>query len=324
MRIVYMGTPEFASVLLESLVSSGEHDVAAVVTVPDKAVGRGLKLTPSAVKQVALAHGLPLLQPEKLRDPAFLEMLASYRADLFLVVAFRMLPEAVWRMPSKGTVNLHASLLPKYRGAAPIQRAIMNGERETGVTAFMINGRLDEGGMLLSTSVPIATDMTGGELHDALLAASGPLMFEVLRRIERNDYTLSEQPSEVGMLPTAPKIFREDCRIRWENPSETIYNQIRALSPYPGAFTMVRRKDGHEPVLLKIFRAGIEKTSEPLPVGNVRTDNRQKIWISASDGNVVVEELQLFGKRRMSVREFLAGNRGFDGAQCVGSVEEMP
>ena len=316
-----MGTPEFASVLLERLVASGEHEVAAVVTVPDKAVGRGLKLTPSAVKQGAMAHGLPLLQPEKLRDPAFLESLAAFRADLFLVVAFRMLPEVVWRMPSKGTINLHASLLPKYRGAAPIQRAIMNGERETGVTAFMINGRLDEGGMLLSTTVPIAPDMTGGELHDELLSASAPLMLEVLRRIERNDYTLSEQPSDNGTLPTAPKIFKEDCRVCWENSCETIYNQIRALSPYPGAFTMVRRSDAPEPMLLKIFRAGIEKCSDGLPAGSVRSDNRQQLWIAARDGMIRVEELQLFGKRRMTVREFLAGNKGYDGAQCIVNGE---
>lgn len=323
MKIVFMGTPEFASVLLERLVASGEHEVVAVVTVPDKAVGRGLKLTPSAVKKVALACGLPLLQPEKLRDPDFLESLAAFRADLFLVVAFRMLPEEVWRMPSKGTINLHASLLPKYRGAAPIQRAIMNGERETGVTAFMINGRLDEGGMLLSTKVPIAPDMTGGELHDALLTASDPLMLEVLRRIERNDYTLTEQPSDSGTLPTAPKIFKEDCRICWENACETIYNQIRALSPYPGAFTMVRRMDDSEAVLLKIFRAGVEKCSDWLPAGSVRTDNRQRFWIAAQDGIIRVEELQLFGKRRMTVREFLAGNKGYDGAQCVVNGEKM-
>ena len=323
MKIVFMGTPEFASVLLERLVASGEHEVVAVVTVPDKAVGRGLKLTPSAVKKVALACGLPLLQPEKLRDPAFLESLAAFRADLFLVVAFRMLPEEVWRMPSKGTINLHASLLPKYRGAAPIQRAIMNGERETGVTAFMINGRLDEGGMLLSTTVPIAPDMTGGELHDALLSASDPLMLEVLRRIEMNDYTLTEQPSEAVALPLAPKIFKEDCRICWENPCETLYNQIRALSPYPGAFTMVRRIGDSEPVLLKIFRAGVEKSSDWLPAGSVRTDNRQRFWIAAQDGIIRVEELQLFGKRRMTVREFLAGNKGYDGAQCVVNGEKM-
>ena len=317
MKIVFMGTPEFASVLLEKLAASGEHEIAAVVTVPDKAVGRGLKLTPSAVKQVAMAHGLPLLQPEKLRYPAFLESLAAFHADLFLVVAFRMLPEVVWRMPSKGTVNLHASLLPKYRGAAPIQRAIMNGERETGVTAFLIDEKLVEGRMLCSVTVQVAPDETGGELHDALLDAASPLMFDTLRKIEEGSFVPVPQPVNDGTLPTAPKIFREDCRIRWNRPVEQIYNQIRALSPYPGAFTTVRKQGGGEAVLVKIFKAVMSHDICGMPAGTVTTDNRHTLSVAAPDGCLRVEELQLFGKRRMSVSDFLAGNKGFDGAVCL-------
>ena len=321
MRIVFMGTPEFASVLLEKLVRSGAHEVVAVVTVPDRAVGRGLKLTPSDVKRVALQYGLPLLQPDKLRDEAFLQALRDCHADLFLVVAFRMLPEAVWRMPAKGTMNLHASLLPKYRGAAPIQRAIMNGERETGVTAFLINERIDEGQLLCSVRVPVAPDETGGELHDALLEAAAPLMFDSLRKLETGDFRLVPQPADDGTLPMAPKIFKEDCRIGWNRPVEQIYNQIRALSPYPGAFTMVRQPGSTEPLLVKIFKAQRVPNSGGLAAGTLSTDNRQTLLVAAADGCLQVEELQLFGKRRMTVREFLAGNKGFDGAACVEEGE---
>ncbi|MBO4282197.1 MAG: methionyl-tRNA formyltransferase [Bacteroidales bacterium] len=317
MKIVFMGTPEFASMLLERLLASGEHEVAAVVTVPDKAVGRGLKLTPSAVKTVAQRHGLPLLQPARLRDEAFLRELASFEAELFVVIAFRMLPEVVWRMPAKGTVNLHASLLPRYRGAAPIQRAIMNGEKESGVTTFLINERLDEGALLLSAKVPIAPEETGGELHDALLEAGWPLLAETLRQLEAGECRPVKQVTDGSEPPSAPKIFKEDCRIAWDRPSETIYNQIRALSPYPGAFTMVRRKGEEEPVLLKIFRARVVPNAEGLPQGTLQTDDKRFLRIAASDGCVEVGELQLFGKRRMAVRDFLAGNKGYDGACCT-------
>ena len=320
MKIVFMGTPEFASVLLEKLALSGAHEVAAVVTVPDKPVGRGLKLTPSAVKTVALQHGLPLLQPDRLRDEAFLQELRSYNADLFLVVAFRMLPEVVWRMPAKGTMNLHASLLPKYRGAAPIQRAIMNGERETGVTAFLINERIDEGQLLCSVKVPVAPDETGGELHDALLSAAAPLMFESLRKLETGDFRLVPQPVDDGSLPMAPKIFKEDCRIKWNLPVGQIYNQIRALSPYPGAFTMVRRPGSEEALLVKIFKAQLVPNCGGLAAGTFSTDNRQTLVVAASDGCLQVDELQIFGKRRMTARDFLAGNKGFDGAVCTYDV----
>lgn len=317
MKIVFMGTPEFAAVLLERILASGVHEVAAVVTVPDKAVGRGLKLTPSAVKVVAERHAIPLLQPARLRDEAFLRELKAYDAELFVVIAFRMLPEVVWRMPPKGTVNLHASLLPSYRGAAPIQRAIMNGETETGVTTFFINERIDEGELLLSQSVPIAPEETGGELHDALLEAGGPLLLETLRQIERGEYRLTVQETKEGGLPMAPKIFKEDCLVDWGRSAERIFNQIRALSPYPGAYTMVRRKGEGAPVLMKLFRVRIAPNAGGLPQGMLFSDDRQTLLIAASDACLRVEELQLFGKRRMTVREFLAGNKGYDGAQCT-------
>lgn len=316
MKIVFMGTPTFAAVILEALLQAGEHEVCAVVTVPDKAVGRGLKLTPSEVKQVALKYGLPMLQPERLRDENFLQALKSYDADMFLVIAFRMLPEVVWQMPAKGTVNLHASLLPRYRGAAPIQRAIMNGDTETGVTVFFINERIDEGNILLTKTHALSHEETAGELHDALLSLGIEAVTESLNLIEKETYTLRCQGEVDADVPSAPKIFKEDCRICWERPAEEIYNQIRGLSPYPGAFTFVKKEGETEPLLLKIFKAQVVSLSDTEP-GRVSTDGKRQLVISAADAGICVEELQLFGKRRMAVRDFLMGNRGFDRAECV-------
>lgn len=316
MKIVFMGTPAFAAVILEELLKEGKHEVCAVVTVPDKAVGRGLKLTPSEVKQVALKYGLPVLQPVRLRDEAFLQELQSYGAELFLVIAFRMLPEVVWKMPAKGTVNLHASLLPRYRGAAPIQRAIMNGDTETGVTTFFINEHIDEGNIILTETHAITREETGGELHDALLALGTGAVKESLDRIEQGTYTLRCQGEVDGSVPSAPKIFKEDCRICWNQPAETVYNQIRGLSPYPGAFTFVKKEGEDEAVLLKIFKAQVVSGTSGEP-GRVHTDGKHQLCIAAADACIQVEELQLFGKRRMAVRDFLMGNRGFDGAECV-------
>ena len=311
-----MGTPEFAVATLDAILNAG-HEVVCVVTTPDKPAGRGQQMHCSDVKRYALEHQLPILQPEKLKDDSFVEDLRDYRPDVFVVVAFRMLPRCVYAMPMLGTFNVHASLLPQYRGAAPIQRAIMNGERETGVTAFLIDEKLDEGRMLCSVTVPVAPDETGGELHDALLDAAAPLMFDTLRKIEEGSFVPVPQPLNDGTLPTAPKIFREDCRIRWNRPVEQIYNQIRALSPYPGAFTTVRKQGGGEAVLVKIFKAVMSHDSCGLPAGTVTTDNRHTLSVAAPDGCLRVEELQLFGKRRMSGSDFLAGNKGCDGAVCL-------
>lgn len=315
MKIVFMGTPVFAAVILEELLKDGVHEVCAVVTVPDKAVGRGLKLTPSDVKQVAVKYGIPVLQPSRLRDEDFLRQLEAYAADMFLVIAFRMLPEVVWKMPSKGTVNLHASLLPRYRGAAPIQRAIMNGDTETGVTTFFINEHIDEGNILLTKTHAISREETAGELHDALLSLGTDAVKESLKLIEEGGYTLRCQGEVDGSVPSAPKIFKEDCRICWNRPAEEIYNQIRGLSPYPGAFTMVKKAGEQESVLLKIFKARIVSSSSGRP-GCVHSDGRHQLCIVAADACIQVEELQLFGKRRMAVKDFLMGNRGFDEAEC--------
>lgn len=311
-----MGTPVFAAVILEELLKAKEHEVCAVVTVPDKAVGRGLKLTPSDVKQVALKYGIPVLQPARLRDEAFLETLRSYAADMFLVIAFRMLPEVVWKMPVKGTVNLHASLLPRYRGAAPIQRAIMNGDTETGVTTFFINEHIDEGNIILTKTHAISREETAGELHDALLSLGTDAVMESLNQIAQGTYQLRCQGEVDDTVPSAPKIFKEDCRICWEQPAEKIYNQIRGLSPYPGAFTFVKKEGENEALLMKIFKAGIVPLSSAA-CGLVHTDGRHSFVIAAADAGIQVEELQLFGKRRMPVKDFLMGNHGFDGAVCL-------
>ncbi|MBO4403466.1 MAG: methionyl-tRNA formyltransferase, partial [Bacteroidales bacterium] len=286
-----------------------------VVTLPDKPMGRGLKLTHSEVKKVAEKYHLPLLQPEKLRDEEFLTQLKRWGADLFLVIAFRMLPEAVWKLPAKGTVNLHASLLPRYRGAAPINRVIMNGEKETGVTTFFINEKIDEGNLILSRSHAIAPDENAGELHDALLSLGIPLVAESLDLIEKGGFVPCKQEMRPD-LPTAPKIFRSDCRMDWRQSVHKLFNQVRGLSPYPGAFTMVRKTEGEEPLLLKIFKAKVVGNPDELPCGRIATDNRHNLLIAASDGCLQVEELQLFGKRRMEVGEFLAGNKMFDGLNC--------
>lgn len=309
-----MGTPEFASVVLESVLNRGEHEVCAVVTIPDKRMGRGLKLTPSAVKIIAEKYNIPVLQPEKLKDGFFLEQLKKINADLFLVVAFRMLPEAVWRIPEKGTLNLHASLLPKYRGAAPIHRSIMNGEKETGVTTFFIDEHIDEGDILLARKIFISEDENAGKLYDDLLDLGKIIVNESLNLVESGNYKLKPQAEISGKIPMAPKIFKEDCKINWSNSAEHIYNQIRGLSPYPGAFTIVKR--GNDNILLKVFSSKVKKNEMGIPPGQISVQGKNTMYIGTSDDCIEIEEVQLFGKRRMSVRDFLTGNKGFDGLIC--------
>lgn len=310
-----MGTPAFAAVILESLIREGTHEISAVVTMPDKPMGRGLKMNPSEVKKVAEKYNLPILQPEKLRDENFLHQLSAFHADLFLVIAFRMLPEVIWQMPPKGCVNLHASLLPRYRGAAPINRAIMNGETMTGVTTFFINEKIDEGNIILSRSVPISASENAGELHDALLEISVPAVLETLKQIEESTYVLKSQEYS-DKMPEAPKIFKNDCRIHWNQPAEQIYNQIRGLAPYPGAFTYVKMPDGEE-VLLKIFQSQIVPNNRFLSPGSIYTDNKRLFVVAASDACLQVESLQLFGKKRMSVKDFLSGHKMFGNSHCI-------
>lgn len=310
-----MGTPAFAAVILESLIREGTHEISAVVTMPDKPMGRGLKMNPSEVKKVAEKYNLPILQPEKLRDENFLHQLSAFHADLFLVIAFRMLPEVIWQMPPKGCVNLHASLLPRYRGAAPINRAIMNGETMTGVTTFFINEKIDEGNIILSRSVPISASENAGELHDALLEISVPAVLETLKQIEESTYVLKSQEYS-DKMPEAPKIFKNDCRIHWNQPAEQIYNQIRGLAPYPGAYTYVKMPDGEE-VLLKIFQSQIVPNNRFLSPGSIYTDNKRLFVVAASDACLQVESLQLFGKKRMSVKDFLSGHKMFGNSHCI-------
>ncbi|WP_254448775.1 methionyl-tRNA formyltransferase [Spirosoma rhododendri] len=302
LRIVFMGTPDFAVTTLQRLLGAGCH-VVAVITAPDRPSGRGLQLTPSPVKKAALAANLPVLQPERLRDPAFLDELASYKADLQVVVAFRMLPEVVWAMPTVGTLNLHGSLLPQYRGAAPINWAIINGETETGVTTFFIEKEIDTGQLLFSDREPIYPDDTAGTLHDRLMERGADLVLKTVRAIEANEYTPTPQ-SHSDELKAAPKLSRDSTRIDWNQSVHTIRNFVRGLSPYPAAWTMINDR------FFKIYAVSVANDS-PLAAepGQAWTDEKKQILVRATDGWLSVESLQAEGKRRMTAEEFLRGNR---------------
>ena len=303
MRVVYFGTPDFAVESLDAIMQSPRHEVAAVVTVPDRQAGRGQKVVFSPVKQYALDHGLPLLQPERLRDESFLEELRSFGADIFVVVAFRMLPEVVWNMPAHGTFNLHASLLPRYRGAAPINWAIINGERETGVTTFLLNHKIDEGSILLQESTPIAPDETAETLHDRLAAMGRLLVVRTLDGLA--DGAIVPQP-QVGEPCPAPKIFKDDCRIDLRRTPEEVDRFVRGLSPYPAATLTMLSPDGQE-VPFKIYRVEPEKAPETV-LGTLFCDGKKAIKIAVTGGFINVLELQMAGKRRNYVEDFLRGN----------------
>lgn len=296
-----MGTPDFAVASLDALVQAN-FDVVAVVTAPDKPAGRGQKLNESAVKKYAVEKGIPVLQPEKLKNPEFIEELRSYQADLQVVVAFRMLPEIVWNMPAKGTINLHGSLLPQYRGAAPINHAIINGEKESGVTTFFLKQEIDTGDIILSDSVPIADDETAGELHDKLMVVGANLLVKTLRAIEANNITEQPQPQNAD-LKHAPKIFKEDCKIDWNNQAQTIHNLIRGLSPYPTAFTVLNEKN------LKVFKAEIEDKEPGIVAGGFLTDGKTYLKFAAKDGFIKLLDIQYEGKKRMLIEDFLRGMR---------------
>lgn len=299
MRIVFMGSPQFAVASLDILVSNG-YNIVGVITAPDRPAGRGRKLRPSAVKQYAREKGLRILQPTNLKSPDFLEELGSLRADLQIVVAFRMLPESVWDMPPVGTVNLHASLLPQYRGAAPINWVLINGETQTGVTTFFIEHLIDTGDLLLQRPVAIAEGETAGSLHDKLMVEGAELVLETVRGIENG--SLQPIPQETdGELKKAPKIFREDCRIDWALPARKVYDFIRGLSPYPAAFTELHGKQ------LKIFSADCRETEHDVEPGTFISDGNSYIHVYSPDGYLSLVEIQLEGKRRMSVADFLNG-----------------
>ncbi|MCJ8210100.1 methionyl-tRNA formyltransferase [Mucilaginibacter sp. RS28] len=304
MRIVFMGTPEFAVASLEALLDAG-CDIVGVVTAPDKPAGRGQQLSESAVKKFAVANHLKVLQPEKLKDPQFLEELKALRADLQVVVAFRMLPEAVWNMPPRGTINLHASLLPQYRGAAPINWAIINGEKETGVTTFFLKHEIDTGNILFTEKITLFDDFDAGILHDKLMNKGAGLLVKTVKAVESGRYT--EQPqehvAEGVQLKHAPKIFKDDCRVDWNKPVEQVHNLVRGLSPYPTAFTEFNGKT------LKIFKAEKELAQPSEAPGSFASDGKTYLKVACTDGYLKLLDVQLEGKKRMGVEEFLRGVR---------------
>lgn len=309
LRIVFMGTPEFAVPSLRALVAGGYH-VVAVVTTPDKPAGRGQKLHESDVKVAARELGLPVLQPVKLRDPEFVEALRALQPDLGIVIAFRMLPEIVWAMPRLGTFNLHASLLPQYRGAAPINWAIINGETETGVTTFLLNHEIDKGAILDQVRVPIGPEDTVGTMYERLMNIGTSLVTQTVDRIAAGDITPVEQQSvDERTLHPAPKIFKEDCRIDWTQPGKRIVDFIRGLSPYPAAWTEMYREDDATPSTVKIFSATFEQAQHDEPCGTIESDGRTLIRVACADGWITLGELQLAGKKRLTVHDLLLGWR---------------
>ena len=318
-RIVYMGTPEFAVAPLEALIAKG-YEIAGVVTVADKPSGRGLKVNESAVKKYAVEHGIPVLQPVKLKDPEFLEALKAWKADLFVVVAFRMLPEEVWSMPKLGTFNLHAALLPQYRGAAPINWAVINGEQMTGVTTFMIDKDIDTGGIILREDCRINETDTAGDVHDKLMAMGAGLVVETVEGIIQGNAETRVQRSFIQgseVLKPAPKLTKELCHIDWNDSTRNIYNLIRGLSPYPAAFTELMAEGAEAPVQLKIFSAEKMSLESPAEPGTVLTDGKNYLAVATADGAISIKDLQLAGKKRMDVKAFLLGFRNPETYRCT-------
>ncbi|MHB1278059.1 MAG: methionyl-tRNA formyltransferase [Bacteroidia bacterium] len=299
LRIIFIGTPDFAVASLQAVLQAG-FQVVAVITAPDRPAGRGLKLQESAVKTFALAHHIPVLQPTNLKSHDFIEELKSYRADIHVVIAFRMLPELVWNMPPLGTFNLHASLLPAYRGAAPINRAIMNGEKETGVSTFFLQHEIDTGPIVFRDKTAIGEHETAGELHDRLMIVGASLVVKTLDAVLAGH--CPQNPQEIsGSLPTAPKLFKDDCLLRPEWPIDKIYNHIRGLSPHPGAFTHFQDKQ------LKLFAAQKFPSFPDKKVGEWVIENNKELYWQCSDGSLRITDLQLEGKRRMKTEELLRG-----------------
>lgn len=305
LRIVFMGTPEFAVASLDALVKAG-CNIVAVVTAPDKAAGRGLHLQQSAVKKYAVENGLKVLQPEKLKNPEFISELKSLNADLQIVVAFRMLPEVVWSMPPMGSVNLHGSLLPQYRGAAPINWAVINGETETGVTTFKLKHEIDTGDILLQQSFPIGENETAGEVHDRMKETGAQLLVKTVQQLAAG--VLAEKPQTSNQQPAtplkhAPKIFTETCKIDFAKTAEEVHNLVRGLSPFPGAFCSLNGKT------LKIFRTEKEVSNPDIEPGQYKTDEKTFLKFACSNGYISVTELQLEGKKKMNIEDFLRGYR---------------
>ncbi len=307
MTIVFMGTPGFAAVTLRRLLAS-THEVRAVVTVPDKPQGRGLRMQASEVKEVALEAGLPVLQPEDLRSPAFLEQLRAFQADVFIVVAFRILPEEVFTMPPHGAINLHGSLLPRFRGAAPIQWAVIRGERTTGVTSFFIRRKVDTGTILLQRETAIGPDMTAGDLHDVLAALGADVVVETLDLLARD--ALQPRTQDDAAATTAPRIFREMARIDWRLPAADVHNLVRGMNPVPSAWTT------HRSATLKVHRTSLLHLHQDSPPGMV-TLHDGRLVIACGHDAVEIHEIQLAGSRAMTTDAFLRGYRLADGEMFV-------
>lgn len=311
LRIVFMGTPEFASTSLRRLVEEG-YNIVAVVTTPDKPAGRGQKMHFSDVKVTAEELGLPILQPEKLRDEEFLSALRELQADLGIVIAFRMLPEVVWAMPRLGTFNLHASLLPQYRGAAPINWAIINGETRTGVTTFLLNHEIDKGAIIEQEAVDILPEDNIGTLYDKLMAVGAQLVVSTVESLASGNYkTVEQMHIDESTLKPAPKIFKEDGRVDWTRKGVDIVNLVRGLSPYPAAWTPIF-KDGVEVGSAKLFNVRFEADEKVAVAGEVVTDGKSYLGVRCADGVVYIDELQMAGKRRMATKELLLGWRDAD------------
>lgn len=301
MRIVFMGTPEFAKASLQEINENSKHEVVGVVTVPDKPAGRGQKIHQSEVKKYAEENNLKLFQPDKLRNEEFIKSLQDLDADVFVVVAFRMLPKAIWTIPSKGTFNLHGSLLPQYRGAAPINWAVMNGEKETGVTTFMIDKEIDTGKMLLSESILIDENATAGEIHDELMAIGQKLVVKTLDGLE-NDSIKAVSQKNAEELKAAPKIFKEDCKIDWNKSIYEIHNHVRGLSPYPSAWTIINGKSA------KILRTRISSEDFDAEQKNLHL-TKNNLYVPLKDGLLEILEIQPEGKRKMSAKDFINGSQ---------------
>ena len=301
LRIIFMGTPGFAVESLRALISDNQN-IVGVITAPDKQAGRGRKISQSAVKEFALKENLKILQPVNLKDPEFLKELNSLNADLQIVVAFRMLPKVVWAMPKFGTFNLHASLLPQYRGAAPINWAIINGESKTGVSTFFINENIDTGAILLQKEVPISSSCTAGELHDVLMKAGSESVIETVALIETEEYKVQEQPPTFPK--PAPKLNKENCKIDWTASLDSIYNQIRGLSPYPSAWSFLNNKDAT--IEIKIYKASKIEESHSFEAGRI-IFSKKAIKVAVDNGYINILDLKLPGKRKMDAKSLLNG-----------------
>ena len=309
LRIVFLGTPEFAVKSLAILVEN-KYNVVAVITNPDKKAGRGQKIIQSDVKKYAISKKIPVLQPTNLKDPLFIKELSQYKPDLQIVVAFRMLPEQVWALPKLGTFNLHASLLPKYRGAAPINWAIINGETETGVTTFFLKHEIDTGTIIFQEKIIIDKNITAGILHDKLMISGAGLVLKTVQAIETNSYKTIEQNSLIdsqNKIKNAPKIFKPDCKINWAANEQNIYNKIRGLSPYPAAWTEIKNTNTAKIISLKIYNAKLTNENHSLAVATILCNKKDTLKIAVNTGFIEITEIQQSGKKRLLINEFLRG-----------------